>query len=376
MAARLISSSYASSSAVSKMMTPLCLGVSGKRFLTLACCIFAHSLSWGNFGRTLMSNQTRRDLLVMTTLAAGATALGATSAWAQGARTGEGAPPVFRYKIGSFEVMPILDGIRSFPLPPTFVANADIEDVQTALSEAMRPEGIIENPFTPTLIRTSDKLVLIDTGNGPQDGASPVGHLVENMRQTGMPPEQVDLVIISHFHPDHIAGLKTADGEAMFPNAEVAVPEREMAFWLDEAKESRAAEGRRPNFALARRMFGDDVLSVRTYDDGDEITPGITAVAAYGHSPGHMAFRIESDAQQLLLLSDAAHLPFLFVRNPDWALMFDMDPETARESRRRLLEEAATDHVLVAGYHWGFPNVGHIRRTGDGYELVRMPWPS
>jgi len=323
-----------------------------------------------------MSGPNRRDLFVMTTLAAAAGTLGAASAKAQAEMPREGIPAVYRYKVGSFEIMPVYDGIRSFPLPPTFVTNAPVEDVRSAFSDALRPEGVIENPFTPTLVRTEDRLILIDTGNGPQEGDSPVGQLVGNMRQVGVSPEDIDLVVISHFHPDHIAGLKSADGEAMYPNAEVLVPEREMAFWLDESEEDRAAEGRRPNFALARRMFGDDVLSVRTYDDGDEIVPGMIAVAAYGHSPGHMAFRIESESERLLLLSDAAHLPFLFVRNPDWALMFDMDPEMARESRRRLLDEAADDGMLVAGYHWGFPNVGHIRRAGDGYELIRMPWPT
>ena len=326
-----------------------------------------------------MPGPNRRDLFVMTTLAAAAGTLGAGSANAQtadpaGAR--EGVPGVFRYRVGSFEVMPVYDGIRSFPLSPSFVTNAPVEDVRSAFSDAMRPEDLIENPFTPTLVRTEDRLILIDTGNGPQEGESPVGRLVEHMGQVGIPPEEVDLVVISHFHPDHISGLKTADGEPMFPNAEVLVPEREMAFWLDEGEESRAAEGRKPNFALVRRIFGDEVLSVRTYADGDEIVPGMVAVAAYGHSPGHMAFRIESEGERLLLLSDAAHLPFLFVRNPDWALMFDMDPEMARESRRRLLDQAADEGMLVAGYHWGFPNVGHVRRAGDGYELIRMPWPS
>ncbi len=324
----------------------------------------------------------RRDLLAMTTLVAAAGSLGASPARARSGDASSGAAPaaeipaVYRYKVGAFEVMPVLDGIRSFPLSPNFVSNAPVEDVRSAFAAALRPEDMIDNPFTPTLIRTSDKLVLIDSGNGPQEADSPVGHLVANMERAGLSPEQVDLVIISHFHPDHISGLKTAEGRPMFPNAEVHVPAPEMSFWLDEGEESRAAEGRKPNFALVRRIFGDDVLSVQTFSDGDEITPGITAVAAFGHTPGHMGFRIESGEDRLLLLSDAAHLPFLFVRNPDWALMFDMNPDMARETRRRLLDQAADEGMLVAGYHWGLPNVGRIRRLEDGFELIRMPWPS
>ena len=115
---------------------------------------------------------------------------------------------------------------------------------------------------------------------------------------------------------------------------------------------------------------------MRTYKDGDEVSPGIVAIAAHGHSPGHMAFRVQSGSDGLLLLSDAAHLPFLFVRNPEWSFGFDMDQQMARETRRKLLDQAAADRVAVAGFHWGFPNVGHVKRVGNGFELIRMPWPS
>jgi glyoxylase-like metal-dependent hydrolase (beta-lactamase superfamily II) len=117
-------------------------------------------------------------------------------------------------------------------------------------------------------------------------------------------------------------------------------------------------------------------LRVRTYKDGEELAPGVVAVAAHGHSPGHMAFRVQSGSEGLLLLSDAAHLPFLFVRNPEWSPAADMDQQMARETRRRLLDQASADRIAVAGYHWGFPNVGHVKQIGSGFELIRMPWPS
>lgn len=323
-----------------------------------------------------MSDHSRRDLLVMSALGAGSATLGPIGARAAVPAQMRDVPSVYRYKVGSFDIFAVLDGLRRGPLQPGFVTNAPIEQVREAFSEALRPPDTFENPFTPMLVNTGDRLVLIDTGNGPQQAGAPVGRLLENMAGVGLAPEHVDLVIISHFHGDHISGLRTREGEPVFPNAEVAVPEREMAFWLDEGEASRAAEARKPSFALARRIFGSEGLRLRTYKGGDELVPGIVALAAHGHTPGHMAFRIQSGAEGMLLLSDAAHLPFLFVKNPDWSPAFDMDQEMARETRKKLLDQAAADRTLVAAYHWGFPNVGHVKRAGNGFELIRMPWPS
>jgi glyoxylase-like metal-dependent hydrolase (beta-lactamase superfamily II) len=322
-----------------------------------------------------MSDHTRRDFLVMSTLAAGATSLNSVPLAAAVPPGAGGAPSAFRYTVGSFDMIAVYDGISRAALAPTFVPDVPIEQVRQAFAEAMRPTDTIENPFTPTLINTGNRLVLIDTGNGPQQAGATVGRLVENMTRAGLSPEHVDLVIISHFHPDHISGLRTAEGQPVFANAEVAVPEREMAFWFDEAQENRVAAFRKSNCALARRIFAPG-LRVRTYKEGDEVSHGIVAVPAFGHSPGQMAFRVQSGAEGLLLLSDAVHLPFLFAKNPEWSFGFDMDQQLARETRRKLLDQAAADRIPVAGFHWGFPNVGHVRQVGKGFELIRMPWPS
>ena len=323
-----------------------------------------------------MSYHSRRDLLVLCALAAASSTLGVTPATAAAPQSTPHIPSAYRYKVGSFEVIAAFDGMRRSSLEPTFVTNAPIEQVRAAFAEAARPTDTFENPYTPTLINTGHRLVLIDTGNGSQAPGATVGRLVENMAGAGLSPEQVDLVIISHFHGDHISGLRNQQGQPVFPNAEVAVPEREMTFWMDEGEESRAAAARKPNFALARRIFAPGALRVRTYKDGDEVSPGIVAIAAHGHSPGHMAFRVQSGSDALLLLSDAAHLPFLFVRNPEWSPAFDMDQAMARDTRKKLLDQASADRIPVAGYHWGFPNVGHVKRAGNGFELIRLPWPS
>lgn len=324
-----------------------------------------------------MQGPSRREVFAMSAAATAAAALPAGAARAQGT---EGATPpgplspAFRYSVGEIAVWPVYDGMRGFPLQDGFVTNASLDEVRGAFENAMRGTETIENPFTPTLIRTGDRLVLIDTGNGPQEGESPVGRLVDNLAAAGIAPGDIDMVVISHFHGDHIAGLRDASGAPMFPNAELLVPEAEVAYWLDEGEMSRAPEGRRGSFERAMSLF--DGLERRPFKGGDEIAPGIVAVDAHGHAPGHMAFRVQSGSDGLLLISDAAHLPFLFVSNPQWSVRFDMDPEMARETRHRLLDEAAADRLMIAGYHWGFPNVGHVRRAGAGFDFLRAPWPS
>ncbi|MCG6121793.1 MAG: MBL fold metallo-hydrolase [Microvirga sp.] len=331
-----------------------------------------------------MIKQNRRELLALSGLSLAALAGGAglgfgvTPARAQGARSFADIGGAYRYAVGDIDVVAMLEGVRGGPLQDGFVANAPIEEVRAALAAAQRPEDTLENPFTVTLIRTGDRLVLIDTGFGPGADA-PLGRLVPGLAAIGVQPGDIDMVIISHFHGDHISGLKDANGAPIYPNAEVLAPQAEMDFWLDEGEASRAPENRRGGFAAAQRIFaqgGPGALSVRPYGDGDELAPGIVAVAAYGHAPGHMAFRVHSGDAQLLLVSDAAHLPFLFVRNPGWSVMFDMDREMAVETRIRLLDMAAADRMLVAGYHWGFPNVGHVRRDGEGFDFERLPWPT
>lgn len=332
-----------------------------------------------------MIRQNRRELLALSGLSVAALAGGAgmslapTAARAQGGGAAlGGVGGAWGYRVGDIDVVAVLEGVRGGPLQDGFVANASIDDVRAALDAAQRPPDMLENPFTVTLIRTGDRLVLIDAGFGPQADA-PLGRLVPNLAAIGVQPGDIDMVVVSHFHGDHISGLKDGNGAPVFPNAEVLVPQGEMAFWLDEGEASRAPENRRGGFAAAQRIFsqeGPNTLTLRPYDDGEELAPGIVAVAAYGHAPGHMAFRVHSGDAQLLLLSDAAHLPFLFVRNPGWSVMFDMDRAMAVETRVRLLDMAAADRMMVAGYHWGFPNVGHVRRDGEGFAFERLPWPT
>ncbi|PZQ16927.1 MAG: MBL fold metallo-hydrolase [Ancylobacter novellus] len=287
---------------------------------------------------------------------------------------GRQSPGVYRYKVGAFEVTALTDGVARRPLDAGFVRNARIEDVRQALDDAFIDRDALPITFTALIVNTGSRLVLIDAGTGGRM-APTAGQLYENLSAAGLDPKAVDTALISHFHPDHIGGLRLKDGSLAFPNAEVVVPEAEWAFWTDEAAMSRAPEGLANTFKLVRKIFDPMAKDVRLFKGETEPVPGILAIPAPGHTPGHTAFRIASEGKQLLVWSDTTNHPALFVRHPEWHAVFDMDPEAAEMTRKRMLDMASTDRLLVAGYHFPFPAVGNIaQRSVREYAFVPAQW--
>jgi len=276
---------------------------------------------------------------------------------------------VHRFGLGSFTVSAILDGQVKRPLDPAFVRNATLAEVQAALGEAGLPPDSVPISFTALLVDTGHQQVLIDTGFG-NSGPAGTGHLLAGLATLGVTPAEIGTILISHFHGDHISGLRQRDGTLVFPNAQIQVPAAEWAYWTDEGEASRAPTALQANFALVRRVFDPIARQITRFTWGQEPVPGIRALDAHGHTPGHTVFELNSGGQSLLVLSDLTNVPFLFVRHPDWQVSFDLDGEQARLVRRRLLERAAAEQLLVAGYHFPFPAIGQIRREGDGYQLV------
>jgi glyoxylase-like metal-dependent hydrolase (beta-lactamase superfamily II) len=321
---------------------------------------------------------TRRTVLASTALAAAplggpasAQTAASTPAPAQGSNTRQ-APGFYRYKVGDIEVTAINDGSAPRPLEG-FIRNAELPAVQQAAREAFLPQDTIQNSFTALVIRNGDRLTIVDTGNGDM-GAPTTGRWMENFRAAGFDPSQVNTVVISHFHGDHINGLRRKDGTAVFPNAEVMVPAAEWAFWMDDARMNQAPENARGGFQGARRVFGPIAKDVKQYEADKEIVPGLTSIAAPGHTPGHTAYMLSSGSGRLLILSDTANHPALFVRNPDWSAIFDMDADQARATRRRMLDMAASERAQVAFYHAPFPATGHIAKDGNGFRFVPVQW--
>ena len=314
----------------------------------------------------------RRTLLAGSALCAG----GALLPWPSQARVAAAptqGPGVYRYNLGSYQLTALYDGVWYVPLDEKFIRNASSAEVDAALAAAFLPPRILPVSFTALLVNTGAKLVLIDTGTAGQI-ADTAGSLLDNFRVAGIDPKAVDTILISHFHPDHIDGIKTKDGTKIFPNAEIAVPAPEWDFWMNDANMSKAEGALKRYFLNARRIFRDIAREVRRFTPGGEVAPGIASVAAFGHTPGHCAFAIHSGSQSLLAMSDTVRNPYLFARHPDWQPAFDMDGPQAVETRRKMLDRVAADRMLIEAYHFPFPAHGHIARTASGYEFVPAEW--
>ena len=320
-----------------------------------------------------MAELTRRHLLG----AAAATAalvLTPPRSFAAAPLAGKQVPTYYRSKLGDFEITVLTDGARAIPLPPTFVRNVKIEDVLKVAEAAYMPKGTVFAPFNPIVINTGSKLVLIDTGYGA--GVAPtVGLLPQSLAAAGIDPKAIDIVLISHMHGDHINGLKNADGSLAFPNAEIKVPAVDWAHWMSDDNMAKASDGfQKASFDFNRKIFGNLKDKVTRFEWKKEVAPGITAVDSSGHTPGHTSFVIASGSSSLFLQADVSIVPALFLRHPDWQVMFDSEPDKAVVTRRRVYDMASADKLLVVGYHFPFPGIGHVEKAGNGYAFIPTNW--
>ncbi len=320
-----------------------------------------------------MSDISRRTLLAGSTAAAGALSLAPSFIEAFFSHAMAQAAGFNHYKVGSLEITGIADGANTFPLPDRFVVNQPKEEVSKALKAAGLDGEKLTVPFNPAVVKSGNRIVVIDTGMGPGMNAKnpAVGNFQKNFAAAGYDPAKVTDLVISHFHGDHINGILDGDGKPLFPNAQVLVPAPEWKHWTDEGEASRAPDGRKPAFANVKRIFIDGLKSkVTQYEHGKEIVPGITAVATLGHTPGHTSFIVASGNDKLFIQSDITNIPALFVTNPGWHAMYDQDAKQAEETRRKTYDMVAAEKMRVQGFHFPFPSLGRIEKAGDGYRLV------
>jgi len=321
-----------------------------------------------------MTSPNRRDLMAMTAATAAAATLPAGSASAQTPPPGAQAPGFYRFRVGDIVVTAINDGFVPRAVEG-FVRNASVEDVRSALAASFLPTDSFQNTFTTLVLQIGQRLVVLDTGfadNGPPT----TGTWLANFRAAGYDPAQVNQVVISHFHGDHISGIRNRDGSLRFPNAEISVPAPEWDFWMSDERMNAVPENARGGFQGARRVFAPIAANVRRFTPGVEVAPGVTSIAAHGHSPGHTIFAITSGNGRMLFVADITSHPALFVRNPDWSAIFDMDADAARATRRRVLDMAASERMQLSFYHAPFPATGFVARDGNGFAFVPVQWTS
>jgi glyoxylase-like metal-dependent hydrolase (beta-lactamase superfamily II) len=289
------------------------------------------------------------------------------AASAQGSETAPAIPGYRRFQIGGFEVTTIFDGGRAGDGPhPTFGADQDAAAVAELLEENFLPTEQFVNGFTPTLVNTGTELVLFDTGLGAGARGNGMGRLRERMQAAGHAPEDVTIVVLTHFHGDHIGGLME-DGAPAFPNARYVMGQAEFDFWMADERLSgpteNAAQGVRANVA----PMADNATFLA---EGGEVAPGITAMEAFGHTPGHLVFHVESEGQRLLLTADTANHYIVSLQRPGWEVAFDMDKAQAAETRKRVFDMVASDRIPFIGYHMPFPSLGFVEALDTGYRWV------
>jgi glyoxylase-like metal-dependent hydrolase (beta-lactamase superfamily II) len=297
---------------------------------------------------------------------AGLGAFGASSARAAAPMLGVSRPSIYRFKLGGFEITNILDGYVQGNGPhPTFGNNQPAELVQAYAKSQGLPPARMENVYVNTLVNTGKELVLFDAGNGKARMAT-AGKLPDLLVTAGYSPAQVDVVVVTHGHPDHIGGLME-DGKPVYPNARYVFGEVEFDFWKKGENIAEARKANRGQFMQVAAPFAEKA----TFLKGEgEVVPGIRSMPVFGHSPGMMAFHIESDGQRLLNWADAANHYVISLQQPEWHVGFDQDKEMAVATRKRVYDMVSNEKLPVVGYHMPFPSVGFVEKTATGYRWV------
>lgn len=312
----------------------------------------------------------RRDCLRWGAATTSAALLGACTSHPLGQTSSKSGTGFYQQRVGQAWVTALSDGVGRRPLEAGFVKNTPLPQVQAALAAAGLPITHLDVPYTCFVLDVQGKRYLLDAGFG-DNGAAGTGHLHAHMRAAGIAPDSIDAIFISHMHGDHIQGLRRKDGSLVYPKAQIYIPQPEAAFWLDDARMKAMSEAARGGFTTVRRVFkGYPRELIQLFTPGEEIAPGLRTIAAFGHSPGHTALQLQSEGERFTFIGDTAHLPVLFVRNPDWQVQFDMQPEQARATRHALLAQLAQEGGWVGGYHFPLPAIGRIQKTSTGYDWV------
>ena len=274
-------------------------------------------------------------------------------------------PGYYRIQLGQFEITALYDG--AIELDTKLLKNIRPADLQLLLSRMFVGSPKMQTAVNAYLINTGSNLVLVDAGAAKLFGPS-LGYVLQNMQAAGYEPAQVDTVVITHLHPDHMGGLNDANGQPLFPKAKILVPQEDNDFWLSQKIADGAPTERQPFFKMARDSAAPYQASGQwqTFTAGSILAPGIQAVSANGHTPGHTAYAVESEGKKLLIWGDLVHAHAVQFARPGVSIEFDIDQKQAIATRRSIMKAMAAGKSLVAGMHLPFPGIGHVRADGKG----------
>jgi len=290
-----------------------------------------------------------------------------TRALASAPQIHDQAPGFFRLKVGDLEVTALYDGAAVFELPWLKGKKATIDGVAKALK---RDPHLLDAADLGFLVNTGKQLILVDAGAGTWYGGGAFGRLAGSLRSAGYTPEQVDLVLITHLHADHVGGLTSHDGEIVFPNAEVYVAKAESDFWLSPEIAAKAPKDAQPFFRSAQAIAAPYIKAGKwhTFSGSESIVDGMELVPLSGHTPGHTGYEFSSKGQKILFWGDTIHAQRVQLQHPEVTVVFDIDPTAAAATRNQLLPKLADEGVVIAAPHLLFPGLGRLHKQGRGYS--------
>ncbi len=315
-----------------------------------------------------------KTIALITALAASALALSsAVSAQpVQAVRQTSQAPGYYRVHLGRFMITVLTDGAASVPYDKLLQGKPSADIVRAFAVTGETPER--PTSINAFLIDTGDRRILIDAGAGALFGPC-CGRLPMTLAAAGYRPDQIDVVLLTHVHGDHSGGLLRG-GERTFPNAELYLAKAELDYWMSDAERARAKSSHQKMFAEGRAALAPYITAARMHDFTGRTTlfPGITAIPAPGHTPGHSFYELESDGRRLLVIGDTIHAAEIQLADPSVTVDYDVDPAAAAVQRKAILAQLAQSHELAAGDHLSFPGLGHVVRSGSGFAFVPLPY--
>lgn len=275
------------------------------------------------------------------------------------------APGFYRMMLGAFEVTALSDG--TVDLPAEAILHSDAHDIPKQL-KAQHLKSAVETSINAYLVNTGERLVLIDTGTGALMGPT-LGQLDANLRAAGYRPDQVDDVLVTHAHPDHVGGLMV-QGRMAFPNATIHLEEAEANYWMSQNRMQNAQEMERSFFEGAIAMLTPYAKAgkLKTFSPGTTLLPGILAVASHGHTVGHSVYSIESKGERLMLIGDMVHVGPVQLHDPKVTIAFDSDEKAARATRLKFFGDAARENSLIGASHLSFPGLGRLSRQENSFR--------